>query len=526
MKKIIFAFATLLMSCFSFSQEDSDFMRIYEVFSYIERMYVDSVPSKKISEAAVISMLEELDPHSTYIPAEEVKQANERILGSFVGVGIRFNILKDTLLVVNPIPGGPSEKVGVLAGDKIIKVDDEVIAGVGLQNSGVRERLLGEKNSKVKILILRGNQELEFTITRDDIPVNSVVSYYMVDKTTGYIKLTNFSRTTEDEVKSAIKALKKKGMKDLIFDLQGNGGGLLYAAKVISDEFLADNKLIVYSEGRAQPRSTLTANTKGNFEKGRLVILIDESSASASEIVSGAIQDWDRGLLVGRRTFGKGLVQRPIDLSDGGQLRLTIARYYTPSGRYIQKPYDNIEDYRNDFVERFEHGEMMHRDSIHFDDSLIYKTLINKRDVYGGGGIMPDVFVPLDTTEFSEMFRKISRSGVIHTFSLEYSNNNRKEILNQYKSIENFKSDFDVNQALIDEFFEYAVKENSSLAFVQEDFDISGDLLKLRLKAMIAQNLWGIEAFYQIINDKNEIFLEGYKTLKDGTYEKMNLHEY
>lgn len=525
MKKIIFAFAAFLMSGVSFAQEDSDFMRIYEVYSYIERMYVDTVPGKKISEAAVISMLEELDPHSTYIPEEEVRQANERILGSFVGVGIRFNILKDTLLVVNPIPGGPSEKVGVLAGDKILKVDDEVVAGVGLQNSGVRERLLGEKNSKVKILILRGSQELEFVITRDDIPVNSVASMYMVDKTTGYIKLTNFSRTTEEEVKAAIKTLKKKGMKDLIFDLQGNGGGLLYAAKFISDEFLSNDKLIVYSEGRAQPKSVLNADKKGNFEKGRLVILIDENSASASEIVAGAIQDWDRGLLVGRRSFGKGLVQRPIELSDGGQLRLTIARYFTPSGRYIQKPYDNIEEYRNDYIERFEHGEMMHKDSIHFADSLIYKTLINKRDVYGGGGIMPDVFVPLDTSEYSEMYKKISRSGVVHTFSLEYSNKKRDEILNKYKSIENFNANFEVDQALLDEFFEYAVNENNSLAFVQEDFDISGDLLKLRLKAMIAQNMWDIEAFYQIINVKNEIFMEAYQTLKDGTYEKMNLHE-
>lgn len=527
MNKILFAITTLFLTGISFSQqEDPNMMRMYEVYTYIDRMYVDDVPNKEISEAAIISMLEKLDPHSTYIPAEEVEQANERINGSFVGVGIRFNILKDTLLVVNPIPGGPSEKLGVRAGDKIIKVDDELVAGVGLKNSGVRERLLGEKGSKVKITILRGKEEtIEYTITRDNIPVHSVVSAYMVDDRVGYIKLTNFSRTTQEEVNTAIKTLKKAGMKDLIFDLQGNGGGLLYAAKYVADEFLSDDKLIVYSEGRSQPRSVLVADKKGDFEKGRLVMLIDESSASASEILSGAIQDWDRGLVVGRRSFGKGLVQRPIELSDGAQLRLTIARYYTPSGRFIQKPYEDKQAYRNDYMERYLHGEMMHRDSIDLPDSLIHKTLMKDRDVYGGGGIMPDVFVPLDTLEYSDFYRDLSRSGVINTFTLEYANKNRKAIKNKHKDITSFKNNFEVDQAFLDEFFDYAVEQDSSLTFVQEDFDISGDLLKIRLKAMVAQNLWDYEAFYQIFNVKNEIFMEAYKTLKSGTYEKMNLME-
>lgn len=527
MNKILFAITTLFLTGISFSQqEDPNMMRMYEVYTYIDRMYVDDVPNKEISEAAIISMLEKLDPHSTYIPAEEVEQANERINGSFVGVGIRFNILKDTLLVVNPIPGGPSEKLGVRAGDKIIKVDDELVAGVGLKNSGVRERLLGEKGSKVKITILRGKEEtIEYTITRDNIPVHSVVSAYMVDDRIGYIKLTNFSRTTQEEVNSAIKTLKKAGMKDLIFDLQGNGGGLLYAAKYVADEFLSDDKLIVYSEGRSQPRSVLVADKKGDFEKGRLVMLIDESSASASEILSGAIQDWDRGLVVGRRSFGKGLVQRPIELSDGAQLRLTIARYYTPSGRFIQKPYEDKQAYRNDYMERYLHGEMMHRDSINLPDSLIHKTLMKDRDVYGGGGIMPDIFVPLDTLEYSDFYRDLSRSGVINTFTLEYANKNRKAIKNKHKDITSFKNNFEVDQEFLDEFFDYAVEQDSSLTFVQEDFDISGDLLKIRLKAMVAQNLWDYEAFYQIFNVKNEIFMEAYKTLKSGTYEKMNLME-
>jgi carboxyl-terminal processing protease len=526
MNKILIVISAFLFTGISFSQEeDPNMMRMYEVYTYIDRMYVDEVPNKEISEAAIISMLEKLDPHSTYIPADEVEQANERINGSFVGVGIRFNILKDTLLVVNPIPGGPSEKLGVRAGDQIIKVNDEMIAGVGLKNSGVRERLLGEKGSKVKVTVLRAKSEtIEYTITRDNIPVNSVVSAYMVDNEVGYLKLTNFSRTTEEEVRSAIKTLKKEGMKDLIFDLQGNGGGLLYAAKYVADEFLSDDQLIVYSEGRKQPRSVLKADIKGNFEKGRLVVLIDESSASASEILSGAIQDWDRGLIVGRRSFGKGLVQRPIELSDGGQLRLTIARYYTPSGRFIQKPYEDLSSYRNDYMERYLHGEMMHRDSINLPDSLIHKTLINERDVYGGGGIMPDVFVPLDTLEYSDYYRDLSRSGVINTFTLEYANKNRKEIKSKYKSIDEFKDNFETDEAFLDEFFAYSRKEDSSLVFVQEDFDLSGELLKIRLKAMVAQNLWDYEAFYQIFNVKNEIFMEAYKTLKNGTYEKMNLN--
>lgn len=527
MNKIIIALTTFLLSNSLFAQvEDPNMLRMYEVYTYIDRMYVDDVPSKEISEAAIISMLEKLDPHSTYIPADEVEEANERINGSFVGVGIRFNILKDTLLVVNPIPGGPSEKLGIRAGDQIIKVNGELIAGTGLKNSQVRELLLGEKGSKVIITIKRGTEDLkDYTITRDKIPVNSVVSAYMVDDVVGYIKLTSFSKTTEDEVDVAIKKLKKAGMKDLIFDLQGNGGGLLYAAKYVADEFLSDDKLIVYSEGRRQPRSVLKADKKGDFEKGRLVMLIDESSASASEILSGAIQDWDRGLVVGRRSFGKGLVQRPIELSDGGQLRLTIARYYTPSGRFIQKSYDDMASYRNDYMERYLHGEMMHRDSINLPDSLIHKTLIKERNVYGGGGIMPDVFVPLDTLEYSEYYKKLSRSGVINTFTLEYANEHRKEIKNSYKTIEEFKNGFEVDQAFLDEFFEYSVKEDTNLVYVEEDFTVSADLIKIRLKSMVAQNIWDFEAFYQIFNVKNEIFMEGYNALKNGTYDKMNLNE-
>jgi carboxyl-terminal processing protease len=503
---------------------DPQLRKINEVYTYIDRMYVDEVDNEQITDAAIVSMLEKLDPHSTYIPADDVDQANERIDGSFVGIGVRFNILKDTLLVVNPIPGGPSEKIGIRAGDKIIKIEDENVAGVGLKNSGVRERLLGEKGTKVKVSIDRGDGKLiQFTITRDEIPVHSVVSSYMVDSKTGYIKLTNFSRTTADEVKEAIKTLKKDGMKDLIFDLQGNGGGLLYAAKYVADEFLKDDQLIVYSEGRRQPKSVLKADTKGNFEDGKLVLLIDEGSASASEILSGAVQDWDRGLIIGRRSFGKGLVQRPIELNDGSQIRLTIARYYTPSGRFIQKPYDDLESYRNDYYERFLHGEMTHKDSIDLPDSLMFKTLIKERTVYGGGGIMPDVFVPLDTLEYSQFYKDLSRSGVINTFALNYANDNRESISKMFADSKAFKDGFKTDEEFMNQFFGYAVKEDTSLTFVKEDYEISKDLLQIRLKAMIAQNVWDYSAFYQIYNVKNEIFMKAYEVLSQGKYDEMDL---
>jgi carboxyl-terminal processing protease len=519
---------TVLISSTVFGQggfdNDPQLRKINEVYTYIDRMYVDAVDNEELTDAAIVSMLEKLDPHSTYIPASDVDQANERIDGSFVGIGVRFNILKDTLLVVNPIPGGPSEKIGIRAGDRIIKIEGENVAGVGLKNAGVRERLLGEKGTKVKVSIDRGDGKLiQFTITRDEIPVHSVVSAYMVDDKTGYLKLTNFSRTTADEVKEAILTLKSEGMKDLIFDLQGNGGGLLYAAKYVADEFLKDDQLIVYSEGRRQPKSVLKADTKGDFEEGKLVLLIDEGSASASEILSGAIQDWDRGLIVGRRSFGKGLVQRPIELNDGSQIRLTIARYYTPSGRFIQKPYDDLESYRNDYYDRFLNGEMTHKDSIDLPDSLMFKTLIKERTVYGGGGIMPDVFVPLDTLEYSQFYKDLSRSGVINTFALNYANDNREAITKMFSDAKAFKVGFETDEEFMNQFFGYAVKEDTSLTFVEEDYQVSKDLIQIRLKAMIAQNVWDYSAFYQIYNVKNEIFMKAYEVLSQGKYDEMHL---
>jgi len=511
-----------------FAQENgktSSVRKFNEVMSYVNNMYVDDVQNELLTDAAIVALLEKLDPHSVYITKENVNDANERINGNFVGIGIRFQLLRDTLNVVATIPGGPSEKIGILAGDKIVVIEDEPVAGTGLKNSQVREKLLGDKGTKVNVSIKRKHKSslLHFTITRDVIPVNSVDAAYMISEKTGYIKLNTFSRSSHEEVVSGIKKLKKLGMKNLIFDLQGNGGGLLYAAKYLGDEFLSDYKLIVYSEGRAQPKRELRSENKGLWEKGRLIILTDEYSASASEILSGAVQDWDRGLIVGRRTFGKGLVQRPIDLSDGSQMRLTIARYYTPSGRFIQKPYNDALSYKQDLLNRYEKGEFMSQDSIQFPDSLKHKTLISNRTVYGGGGIMPDHFVPLDTTGVSDYFTSIIRGGHLNTYTLTYVNKNRTELTAKYPSFELFKKNFSMDKPFMDAFFNYVENEDPKLIFNEEGYRESESLLKLRIKAMFAQSIWGYSEFYQVYNDSNEILQEALEIIESKQYNKAKL---
>lgn len=518
----------LFITLAGFSQLDNNVhtRKYAEVMTYVNHMYVDEVDEKKLTEHAIRSMLEELDPHSSYISSEDVDDANEKINGSFVGVGIRFQIVKDTLQVVQTIPGGPSEKVGLLAGDRIIRIENENVAGVGLKNSQVRSKLLGEKGSKVKVEVQRRgtSKPISFTITRDKIPVFSVDSYYMIRPGIGYLKLNSFSRTSLEEIQEGITELKKQGMQHLILDLQDNGGGLLYAAQKIADEFLSGDKLIVYSEGTKQPRSDLNAGRKGLWEEGKLVILTNESTASASEILSGAIQDWDRGLIVGRRTYGKGLVQRPIDLSDGSQLRLTIARYYTPSGRFIQKPYmDSKEDYINDLSERYARGEYTNADSIKFPDSLKHSTLLTKRTVYGGGGIMPDVFVPLDTTGFNDMYRILARGGYINSFGLQYLDKNRKEIEKKYPTFQEYKANFKTDKSFMNEFFDYVKKENPDFEYSEKEYKYCKQLLDSRLKATIAQDIWGASEFFQIYNDNNEILQKAIEVLEKNTYDKMNL---
>lgn len=520
------------MSFFATSQKlpppqssPSNGQRLDEIFMYVNKLYVDPVNDKKLMDAAIIGMLEKLDPHTTYIPKEDVEQANVAIDGSFVGIGVRFQILKDTLMVVETIAGGPSEKLGIRAGDKIVSIDGNNVAGIGLKNNQVREKLLGELGTKVRVDILRRavKKPINYVITRDKVPVNSVDCAYMVSPTIGYLKLNSFSRTSHDEIRKGISKLKAEGMESLIFDLQSNGGGLLYAAQQIADEFLSDNKLIVYSEGRAQPRQELTAGRTGLWEKGKIIVLIDDNSASASEILSGAIQDWDRGLVVGRRSYGKGLVQRPIDLSDGAQMRLTIARYFTPTGRFIQRPYDDFSNYKNEYMRRFMHGEFTHLDSIKLPDSLKFETRITKRPVYGGGGIMPDFFVSMDTSEISPLFRTIVQSGAFNSFPLTYVDKNRDAMNKQYESIDQFIANFQTDKKLMDEFFEYVKKENKEFEFNESDYKISENLIKLRLKATIANDLFGIEAFYKIYNKQNEILQKAIQLLESNEYDKQKL---
>ncbi|NOQ74525.1 MAG: PDZ domain-containing protein [Crocinitomix sp.] len=532
---IIMAFTAFTAS----SQYDKDetTIKFEEVFGYLESHYVDEFNGSKITDAAIVAMLKELDPHTYLIKKEDVTSTNDKINGSFVGVGIQFQIIEDTLTVINTIEGGPSEKVGIQAGDKILIVDEENIAGIGLKTGGVRERLLGEKNSLVVLGVKRRgeNELLDFDVRRDKIPLYSVASSYMATEKTGYIKVTSFARTTPGELVKAINELKEQGMKNLILDLQGNGGGLLSVAKFMADEFLSDDKLIVYSEGRSQPRSDLIANDvdrrgrpyhekeKGSFEKGKLVVLIDENSASASEIVSGALQDWDRAMIIGRRSFGKGLVQRPFNLSDGSEIRITIARYFTPSGRFIQKPYEEgVDAYRDDYMNRYNNGEFMHRDSIKLPDSLKFQTLKLKRDVYGGGGIMPDVFVPLDTSELSQTYRKISRKGLVNTFTFSYVDRNREALKKDFPTFEDFKTNFELDEAIMSEFWELAAKEE--IEFNAEDYETSKKLIHTLLKARIAANLFDSSKFYPVYNEmENEIFMKGLELIEGKTINKLGL---
>ncbi len=501
-------------------------LKFEEILTYVNRMYVDDVDSDDLTNHAIVSMLEKLDPHTSYITKEDVKDANQRIDGNFVGVGVRFQILKDTLIVVEAIPGGPSEKLGIRAGDKIIKIENNLVAGVGLKNSDVRSKLLGDLGTKVKVEIQRRNTKklLSFTITRDKIPLNSVDCAYMVTPKTGYIKLNSFSRPTMDEIQIAMATLKSKGMENLILDLQNNGGGLLYTARDLADEFLADHKLVVYSEGKNQPRTELKTERVGAWEKGRLVVLINENSASASEIVSGAVQDWDRGLIVGRRTFGKGLVQRPLPLSDGSELRLTVARYYTPTGRYIQKPYSDLEAYKNDYMDRYLHGEFYNQDSIKkFPDSLKYTTKIQKRTVYGGGGIMPDIFVPMDTLGFSDYFRDLIRGGHFNPFALTYVEKNRTVLKKAYPDLETYKSEFKTDQKFMDAFFQYVKTEQPELEFNEAQYLESEALIKIRLKAILAQDLFGTSAFYEIYNQTDDVLLKAIEIIESDQYVSFGL---
>jgi carboxyl-terminal processing protease len=491
---------------------------------YMNRMYVDSVDLDGLVETAIREMLEELDPHSVYIPAEDLQQADEPLNGNFEGIGVRFNIMKDTIMVVSTIAGGPSERLGIISGDRIVEVDGEVVAGVGIRNKGVMERLKGPKGTHVDVGIKRSRVTdlIHFDIERDKIPIYSVDAHYMVDSRIGYIKLNRFSKETMGELIAALDELQSAGMKDLVLDLQGNGGGMLNTAIAMGDEFLSGDRLIVYTDGRSFPREDRVAQQEGRFEQGRLVVLVDESSASASEIVSGAVQDWDRGLIVGRRTFGKGLVQRPVRLPDGSAVRLTVQQYFTPSGRCIQKPYDEgVDAYRREKYERFEKGELMSLDSLELPDSLRYETLTQGRTVYGGGGILPDVFVPIDTSMNSVYFTDLLRKGLFNRAVLEYVDANRKRLEKELTDRAAFIQDYAVPQALSDQLV--ALGESEEIPFVEADWNTSLPAVNMRLKAILARSLFDTSAFYEVFNPINPIYRRGIEVLNDGTYKSAGV---
>jgi carboxyl-terminal processing protease len=490
----------------------------------IKYFYVDTVDEKQLSDEALKAMVKSLDPHSAFIPAEELKETNEPLVGKFEGIGIQFNILSDTIMVTQTISGGPSEKVGLRAGDRIVKIDGENVASVKITNKDVLKKLRGDKGTKVTVAIFRrSNPDLmDFLITRDQIPLFSVDAAYEVAPHIGYIKISRFADSTVDEFRKALKKLKDQGITSLILDLEGNGGGYLNRAYELADEFLGEGKKIVYTRGRNSQPEDYYATAGGGFEKGKLAVLIDETSASASEIVSGAIQDWDRGLIIGRRSFGKGLVQKPYMLPDGSMIRLTVAHYYTPSGRCIQKPYvkGEAEDYELDISNRLKHGELTSRDSIHFLDSTEYFTNA-KRMVFGGGGIMPDIFIPLDTTLKSNYYTDILRKNILNDFTLSYTDDHRNELKTSYPDINAFKNNFVITDKFYDEFVAYAEKQG-----VKKDTaatTMSVYILRNSIKALIARNLWDTDAFFEIANDLNSNLKKAVEAIQDNTYEKMKI---
>ena len=479
----------------------------------INYLYVDSVDIHKITEQSMRAILKDLDPHSSYLPADELKQANEHLDGNFEGIGIQFQILEDTLNVIQTIAGCPAQKVGMQPNDKIIYVEDSLIAGNGVTNKTIQKLLRGPKGSIVNVRVLRaGDSELlDFSITRDKIPLYTVDAGYMLDKTIGYIKINSFGAKTYSEFMDKWHELKKKGAKKLVIDLQGNGGGYLNTAVQLADELLSENQLVVYTEGAHQPRTDLFATSKGELENIPVVILVDEYSASASEILSGAVQDWDRGMIIGRRTFGKGLVQRQYEMPDGSAIRLTTSRYYTPSGRCIQKPYKGV-DYQKDLENRYKHGEFVSEDSIHFPDSLRYQTIVKQRTVYGGGGIMPDIFVPADTTRYSQYYRKIVAKGIVNKICAKYLQDNRSELLKKFPNITKYIANYSVPTSLITDMIEQAA--GAGIEYNEQQFSQSEKYIYLQFKALIARDLWTMQEYYQVANVENDALQKAIESLE------------
>ena len=489
-------------------KSDSPLRKLQLAEMAITNFYVDSLNEQKLSEDAIRGMLKGLDPHSTYTDAKETKAMNEPLQGDFEGIGVQFNMIEDTLVVIQPIVNGPSQKVGILAGDRIVSVNDSTIAGVKMPRIDIMKMLRGKKGTKVKLGIVRRGVSniLTFVVTRDKIPVHTLNAAYMIRPGVGYICLESFGMKTHEEFMDAVKELEKQGMKSLILDLQDNGGGYLQAAVQIANEFLKDNEMIVYTEGRNVRCQNYKAIGNGRLQKMRVYVLVNEFTASAAEIVTGAIQDNDRGTVVGRRTFGKGLVQRPFDFPDGSMMRLTIAHYYTPSGRCIQKPYKkgDLKDYEMDLEKRLKHGELTNPDSIHFDTSQKFYTLRNHRVVYGGGGIMPDYFVPLDTTKYTKYHRLLAAKNIIMNAYLKYVDANRTTLKGLYKSFDTFNKNYVVPQSLLDTIIAEGKKEKVE---PKDKAELTATMpyIKVQLKALVARDLWDMNEYYRIWNEQSDI---------------------
>ncbi len=498
---------------FSIGQDRYD--KVNDIINYIYESYVDTVSREELKEEAIKSLLKNLDPHSSYIPASAFREMNDPLMGGFEGIGIEFNMTNDTVVVINPIAGGPSETAGIMPGDRIVKVEGESIAGVNKATSEVVSMLKGKKGTKVNVSVFRRGVEdlLEFELVRDKIPSYSLDIAYMVDPQVGYIRLNKFSATTHQEFVMGVEQLDRKGMEKLVLDLRGNGGGFLDAAINLADELLEPQKLIVYTDGRKRPVTHAHARRNGIFEDRPLIVLIDEWSASASEIIAGAVQDNDRGLVIGRRSFGKGLVQEQVQLGDGSAMRLTVARYFTPTGRSIQKPYENgQEEYFTEFLQRFYEGELEHPDSIHFDDSLRFETPAG-REVYGGGGIMPDIFIPLETGDHTRFFNQVSNRGLLYRFAFDYADRNRSEI-ERYESPENFVSNFNLDRQIFNEFLAFVKNEGVSTDNISAD---SEELTKNYLKAYMGRNIFGMEAFFPVLHTRDKAFQKALEVLQSDT---------
>ena len=528
MKKILmFAFALSLAIGINAQEMPDYLLKLLYTGNIISNFYVDSPDNDKVAEAAVKAMLKELDPHSTYTDPKETKALMEQMQGSFCGIGIQFNIVADTLYVIQTTNNGPSHRAGILAGDRIIAVNDTAIAGVKMSRTDIMSRLRGEKGTELKVDVLRRgiSRVLEFNLVRDEISTETVDAAYMVDKNTGYIRITSFGAKTHNEFVASLDSLKALGMRNLIIDLQNNGGGYLNAAVEIASELLPKESLVVYTEGRTTGRQDYKVWRQGRFLTGNLVVMVDETSASAAEILSGAVQDWDRGAVVGRRSFGKGLVQRPFELFDGSMIRLTIARYYTPTGRCIQKPYSDSIKYEDDLMKRYNSGEMVSADSIHFPDSLKTHTLRLKRPVYGGGGIMPDYFVPVDTAKYTAYHRELAAKGSIIQASLRYLDVKRKEIEANYKTIDEFDKKFVVDDEYMAILNDQASKDSVVLKGGDDELKRSLPEIKKQLKMYIARDLWSTSDFLKMFNKQDDVFLKAYELVRKRKMDKVLLKD-